>query len=111
MLNSMNAFHRQHLFKRPDTKEYVFHSSVVRKFKKGIMLQYFGDLKRRANSLEKTLILGNTEGKRRRGGQRMRWLNGITDSMDMGLSKLRKIVKDREACVLPSKGSQRVRDD
>ena len=47
--------------------------------------------------MEKTLLLGNTEGKRRRGGQRMRWLNGITDSVDLGLSKLREIVKDREA--------------
>ena len=69
MLNSMNAFCRQHLFKRSDAKEYVFHGSVVRKFKKGIMLQYSGDLKRRANSLEKTLMLGNTEGKGRRGGK------------------------------------------
>ena len=60
-------------------------------------LQYFGRLMQRADSLEKTLILEKVEGKRRRGWQRMRWLDSITDSMDMNLSKLRKIVKDREA--------------
>ena len=60
-------------------------------------LQYFGRLMQRANSLEKTLILGKTEGRRRRGQQRMRWLNSITDSMDMNLTKLQERVKGREA--------------
>ena len=98
------------IFNQSILEEISLENSLERLMLK-LKLQYFGHLMRRTDSLEKTLMLGKVEGRRRRERQRARWLDYITDSMDMGLSKLRDMIKDRKTGVLQCMGLQRDRHD